>query len=186
MHRKFLVVSWISLLFLGKKARKDQGKRDKIKAKKLHCDLRVRWKVASDLRFRAAASHPAARGVRQKEFDKKVTKKVTEASEKWPKSGRKSPENEEMWSNSFCRPAFAAPWISEPKTRSFCPSSGDLPLSAQKLLAIAIVRFWRAKSYWVLFCPPSGGQEIFAFLSCMTCLKLTKLDYKWLKLLRVD
>ena len=25
---------------------------------KLHCDLRVRWKVASDLRFRAAISEP--------------------------------------------------------------------------------------------------------------------------------
>ena len=24
----------------------------------LHCDLRVRWKVASDLRFRAAISEP--------------------------------------------------------------------------------------------------------------------------------
>ena len=26
----------------------------------LHCDLRVRWKVASDLRFRAAISEPKA------------------------------------------------------------------------------------------------------------------------------
>ena len=35
---------------------------------------------------------------------------------------------------------------------------------------------------WVLFCPPSGGQETRAFLSCMNSLKLTKLDSDWLKL----
>ena len=55
----------------------------------LHCDLRVRWKVASDLRFRAA--------------------------------------------------------ISEPKTPSFCCISGDLAQSTRRSLALAIVRFWRAK-----------------------------------------
>ena len=55
-----------------------------------HCDLRVRWKVASDVRFRAA--------------------------------------------------------ISEPKTPSFCGISGDLAQSTRKSLAIAIVRFWCAKS----------------------------------------
>ena len=55
----------------------------------MHCDLRVRWKVASDLRFRAA--------------------------------------------------------ISEPKTSSFCGTSGDLAPSTRKSLAIAIVRFWCAK-----------------------------------------
>ena len=55
----------------------------------LHCDLRLRWKVASDLRFRAA--------------------------------------------------------ISEPKTPSFCGTSGDLAHSPRKSLAIAIVRFWCAK-----------------------------------------
>ena len=55
----------------------------------LHCDLRARWKIASDLRFQAA--------------------------------------------------------ISEPKTRSFCGNSGDLAASTRKSLAIAIVRFWRAK-----------------------------------------
>ena len=55
-----------------------------------HCDLRVRWKVASDLRFRAA--------------------------------------------------------ISEPKTPSVCGISGDLAQSTRKSLAIAIVRFWCAKS----------------------------------------
>ena len=56
----------------------------------MHCDLRVRWKVASDLRFQAA--------------------------------------------------------ISEPKTSSFCGISGDLAPSTRKSLAIAIVRFWCAKS----------------------------------------
>ena len=56
----------------------------------LHCDLRVRWKVASDLRFRAA--------------------------------------------------------MSEPKTPSFCGISGDLSPSTRKSLAIAIVRFWYAKT----------------------------------------
>ena len=56
----------------------------------LHCDLRVRWKVASDLRFRAA--------------------------------------------------------ISEPKTPSFCGIAGDLAPSTRKSLAIAIVRFWCAKT----------------------------------------
>ena len=56
----------------------------------LHCDLRVRWKVASDLRFRAA--------------------------------------------------------IPEPQTLSFCGISGDLAQSTRKSLAIAIVRFWCAKS----------------------------------------
>ena len=56
----------------------------------LRCDLRVRWKVASDLRFRAA--------------------------------------------------------ISEPKIPSFCGLSGDLAQSTRKALAIAIVRFWCAKS----------------------------------------
>ena len=55
----------------------------------LHCDLRARWKVASDLRFRVA--------------------------------------------------------ISEAETPSFCGISGDLAPSAQKSLAIAIVRFWCAK-----------------------------------------
>ena len=59
----------------------------------LHCDLRVRWKVASDLRFRAA--------------------------------------------------------ISEPETLFFRRVSGDLALSTQKSLAIAIVQFWCAK----LLCP---------------------------------
>ena len=56
----------------------------------LHCDLRARWKVASDLRLRAA--------------------------------------------------------ISEPKTSSFCRISGDLSPSTRKSLAIAILRFWCAKS----------------------------------------
>ena len=56
----------------------------------LHCVLGVQWKVASDLRFRAA--------------------------------------------------------ISEPKTPSFCRISGDLAHSTRKSLAIAIVRFWCAKS----------------------------------------
>ena len=56
----------------------------------LHCDLRLRWKVASDLRFRAA--------------------------------------------------------ISEPRTDSFCGNSGDLGPSTWKSLAIAIVRFWCAKT----------------------------------------
>ena len=55
----------------------------------LHCDFRVRWKVASDLRFGAA--------------------------------------------------------ISEPETPSFCGISRDLAPSAQKSLAIAIVRFRCAK-----------------------------------------
>ena len=55
----------------------------------LHCDLRVQWKAASDLRFRTA--------------------------------------------------------ISEPQTPSFCRISGDLAQSTRKSLAIAIVRFWRAK-----------------------------------------
>ena len=59
----------------------------------LHCDLRVRWKVASDLRFRAA--------------------------------------------------------ISEPKTPSFCGISGDLAPSTRKSLAIAIVRFWCAKTQMI-------------------------------------
>ena len=36
--------------------------------------------------------------------------------------------------------------ISEPKTPSFCGFSGDLALSTRKSLAIAIVRFWCAKS----------------------------------------
>ena len=63
--------------------------REKRKAM-LHCDLRVRRKVASDLRFRAA--------------------------------------------------------ISGPKTPSFCGISGDLAQSTRKSLAIAIVRFWCAKS----------------------------------------
>ena len=57
----------------------------------LHSDLRVRWKVASDLRFRAA--------------------------------------------------------ISEPKTPSFCGSSGDLAPSTRKSLASAIARFWCAKPW---------------------------------------
>ena len=58
----------------------------------VHCDLRMRWKVASDLRFRVA--------------------------------------------------------ISEPKTHSFCGTSGDLApcsIDARKSLAITIVRFWCAK-----------------------------------------
>ena len=61
----------------------------------LHCDLKVRWKVASDLRFRAA--------------------------------------------------------VPEPKNPSFCGNSGDLAQSTRKSLAIAIVRFWCAKSYtlWI-------------------------------------
>ena len=62
----------------------------KQEAAMMHCDLRVRWKVASDLRFRAA--------------------------------------------------------ISEPKTPSCCRISGDLAPSTRKSLAIAIVRFWCAKS----------------------------------------
>ena len=66
----------------------------------LHCDLRVRWKVASDLRFRAA--------------------------------------------------------ISEPKTPSFCGISGDLAPSTRKSLAIAIVRFWRAKPEKNSTPPPGG------------------------------
>ena len=57
----------------------------------LHCGLRVRWKVASDLRFRAA--------------------------------------------------------ISEPKTSSFCRTSGDLAPSTRRSLAIAMMRFWCAKHY---------------------------------------
>ena len=41
------------------------------------------------------SAHPAAKGVRQKEFGKKVTRKVTETSEKGDqKVTRKSPENE--------------------------------------------------------------------------------------------
>ena len=56
----------------------------------LHCNFRVRWTVASDLRIRAA--------------------------------------------------------ISESKTSSFYGISGDLALSTRKSLAIAIVRFWCAKT----------------------------------------
>ena len=56
----------------------------------LHCDLRVRWPVAGDLRFRVA--------------------------------------------------------ISEPEYPSFCGISSDSAPSTRKSLAIAIVRFWRAKS----------------------------------------
>ena len=37
---------------------KSRDFRDKRKQSVLHCDLRVRWKVASDLRFRAAISEP--------------------------------------------------------------------------------------------------------------------------------
>ena len=69
----------------------------------LHCDLRVRWKVASDLRFRVA--------------------------------------------------------ISEPNTPSFCGISGDLAPSMRKSLAIAIVRFWRAKDYSDTTCT-HGAQKI--------------------------
>ena len=29
---------------------------------------------------------------------------------------------------------------------------------------------------WVLLCPPSGSREIWVFLSCMTCFKLTTLQ----------
>ena len=55
----------------------------------LHCDLGVRWGVASDVRFPVA--------------------------------------------------------ISEPETPSFCGIPGDLAPSTRKSLAIAIMRFWRAK-----------------------------------------
>ena len=145
-----------------------------------HCDLRVRWKVASDLRFRAAISEPKtpsfcgisgdlaqstrkslatamvrfwcakthgdsrhlrcqselteffaelaefwressvscllrnspcrkrspAKGVWQKsdeKSDRSISEKVT--TKKWPKESRKR----KKWSNSFCRPPFAAP-----------------------------------------------------------------------------
>ena len=37
--------------------------------------------------------------------------------------------------------------ISEPETLSFCGISGDLAQSTRKSLAIAIVRFWCAKSW---------------------------------------
>ena len=70
----------------------------------LHYDLRVRWKFASDLRFRAA--------------------------------------------------------ISEPKTSSFCRISGDLAPSTRKSLAIAIVRFWCAKSWGEAQDRLSGIEEI--------------------------
>ena len=36
---------------------------------------------------------------------------------------------------------------------------------------------WYVARILVLFGPPSGGQEIRAFFSCMTCLKLTKLKF---------
>ena len=55
----------------------------------------------------SAVVHPAAKGVRQKEFGKKVTKKVTEASEKvtekWPKASRKRKKVIELLlPHSFC------------------------------------------------------------------------------------
>ena len=46
--------------------------------------------------------------------------------------------------------------ISEPKATSFCGISGDLAPSTRKSLAIAIVRFWCAKSS-SRFSDPGGG-----------------------------
>ena len=69
----------------------------------LHCDLRARWQVTSDLRFRAAMSEP------------------------------KTPSS------------------------SFCGISGELAPSTRKSLAIAIVRFWCAKTFPVLLFLGGGG-----------------------------
>ena len=57
--------------------------------------------------LKEAPFHPDAKGVRQKEFGKKVTKKVTEASEKvtekWPKASRKRKKVIELLLlHSFC------------------------------------------------------------------------------------
>ena len=80
--------------------------------------------------------HPAAKGVRQKESGKKVTKKVTEASEKvtkkWPKESRK--RKNLKWSNSFCRPPFAAPWF----------------LICQRIR-------WTFRIFFIFFCSGRGG-----------------------------
>ena len=84
----------------------------------LHYDLSVQWRVASDLRFRAA--------------------------------------------------------ISEPKTSSFCGISDDLTPSTRKSLAIAIVRFWRAKSaipsHCLLFTVHMGYRSALLEMLCQATL----------------
>ena len=69
------------------------------------CDLHLTAKCFCNCAFLwVTISLPAAKEIRQREFCKKVTTKVTEAPEKvtkkWPKESRKR----KQWSNSFCRP----------------------------------------------------------------------------------
>ena len=54
--------------------------------------VKIRLKPGKDLLEHVEKTHPAAKGVRQKEFGKNMTKKATETSEKVTKSDRKSPK----------------------------------------------------------------------------------------------
>ena len=109
-----------------------------------------------------SGNHPAAKGVRQKEFGKKVTKKVTEASEKvtekWPKVSRKR----KKWSNSFCRTPFAAPfWKSgkQVKTSSKLARRQALNIVQKPIVDLFLKHsdlfqkpyFWRASLHWLGF-----------------------------------
>ena len=114
--------------------------------------FRTSWKSFQKM------SHPAAKRVRQKEFDKKVTKKVTEASEKvtkkWPKESRKR----KKWSNSFCRPRFAAPWMSPSRTKKMWAKDA---LGFSKKHVPSQRRCGKSCCVWMrphlLFCADSGA-----------------------------
>ena len=96
---------------------------------------------------------PSGKEFGKRSLAKKWRKMWQKHQKKWPKGDRKSPENEKKWSNSFCRPLFAAPrklsdagekiaptfWA--PKA-SFPPQSLAIFPCDRKMLAMAMRFDW--------------------------------------------
>ena len=109
---------------------------------KNHCNCFHLW-TQNAMQVLIKVAHTAAKGVRQKEFGKKVSKKVTEASEK-------------KWSNSFCRSPCVTlnrkritlaicEILACPQNPFGCGDSLPVCLLQEKKIAICDRHSWRAK-----------------------------------------
>ena len=112
---------------------------------------------------------PAAEGVRQKEFGRKVTKKVTEASEKvtekWPKASRKRKKVIELLlPHSFCGTL----------TCEFCNGMVASALAVTVVAAILQCELCAAKLSGILSCDVAAIQIRIRIVRCERPAELQK------------
>ena len=123
-------------------------------------------------------NHPAAKGVRKKEFGKKVTKKSDRSMRKSDRN-----ENEKKWSNSFCQPPFLRNPLENPRSKPTLSSrwtmerSGDPnPQYFSKSTAVQMggVLQYKWEAYY-----STNGRRIagFPFLRSLEARKVRR--YKW-------